>query len=455
MQESDQTTSMPETVWDETDYTLIHVAILFADLGRSMTISSAMPPKEYEHLINSLHKTLLGLVEELKQQGVPIGEVHTAGDELGVFFYEPEEVEDNFSLDSPAEIADNVRKELISKCLERNNQLVFAALQTAINLKNRWLIQPLNIKRVKEHRDPWDIGIGIHYGWVYLCNRADGNRRIEGYPVNVAKQVERASRQGKYSRIMVSQSVHDLIRSSTIKHTQLKQRVFFHDHPEKLEPLVGVSRGIKLFELKFVHRIGIPVSTEMIEQYDALFKLDRANIWAYYQLAEYFAFEAKDWQQLFSLAKAANLAHPKDEKVLLDLAKYFLEVGKPDQSMEFAKQALALNESFDLIHEHLAVIATKKDLLEEQICHFRTAVRLTPGSAVNNFNLGLALLQVDEMEEGFYFIEEALRIYPEYKDWQVFRETLLSLRNEGKLPSLLREFLEIDKKPNNPKNNPG
>ena len=66
---------------------------------------------------------------------------------------------------------------------------------------------------------------------------------------------------------------------------------------------------------------------------------------------------------------------------------------------------------------------------------------MSPGSAVNNFNLGLALFNVGKDEEGYKFIEEALRIFPEYGERQEFREALASLKREGKLPDLLNEYL--------------
>jgi len=444
MSEAAQTPKIPREIWDGTEFTFIHSAVLFASLGGAVSISGALPPEDYDELINSLHRVVCDLAYELVDKGVHIGEFHVFGDEICIYFYRAGEVADNYALDGPEPLTGVLRRACMDNCRENNSRLAIDALKTAILLKNHWLIHPVNLERVKHHHRPWELSIGLHYGWVYLRNRAEGRRRIEGYTLSVGKQIEQCSRTCSLSKIVVSQGLHDLIRSSTVKHTQLKQRIFFVEHPSKLQPHSGVPSLLKLYELKFVHRIGISAPREVIDQYEAIFYRDNSNAWAYYQLAEYYAFVVKDWNKVFELAKLAALAYPQDEKVLLDIAQYYLEIGEPQQSEEFAHQALAINNEFDLVHEHLAIIAAHRDDVEEQIKQWRIAVRLSPDSAVNNFNLGLALMSAGRSEEGYRCVEEALRIFPEYSEWQIFRETLLSLRKDGKLPDLLEAFLDLE-----------
>ncbi|MCH7471324.1 hypothetical protein IIA79_00015 [bacterium] len=436
------TPSVPEEVWDGCEYTSIHAAVLFADLENSVMISSALPPPDYNRLINAFQAAMLELVGLLRDQGMPIGEVYVAGDQLSIFFYDHEEVRRNYLMDGPQAQEGEARALLIAECKSSYENLVLSALKAAIQLKNLWLIQEFNLERVLANLDPWELGTGIHYGRVYLGNRPDGKRRIEGYTVNLAKRIEGYSRRGNYSHVMVSQQVRDTIRSSVVKHTQLRQRIFFYKHDVALELLKGVARAQAIHELKFYHRIGIHVPHEVIEQYEAIFAVDRTNIWAYYQLVDYYAYQAGDWERVFELAKVAHLVHPQDEKVLLDLAKYYLQKGELAQSTQFAEEALRLNESFDLVHEHLAIIASKAKDHAAQIRHWRTAVRLGPGSPVNNFNLGLALLSDDQPEEGAAYVQEALRSYPDYKSLPVFVDALSQLRDEGKLPEALSASLE-------------
>jgi len=332
---------------------------------------------------------------------------------------------------------------LIEESRASNQHLVISALRAAIQIKNTWLVQQFNIERVRSHLAPWNLGIGMHYGRVYLKNRAAGQRRIEGYPLHWARYIHSLCSTGSFSHIFLSRRARDLLLHSVLKHTQLSQRVFFHEHKLPEDAEIATTQTKAAYELKCYHRIGIHVTQEVIDQYDAMFRLDPANSWAYCQLVDYYSYVKKNWNRVFELANIMHVANPHDERALLDLAKYYLQLGKLAQSRQCAEEALRINDAFDLAYEHLAVLASKVDDLPTQIEHMRKAAQLSPRSAVNSFNLGLALLESGETDEGFFFVQRALDIYPGYKDWQMFRETLLRLKQEGKLPDILDAHLQL------------
>jgi class 3 adenylate cyclase len=433
---------MKDSIYDAHEFTSIHAAVLFADLENSVMISSALSGPDYDQLINAFQQTMLELVRALKEHGLRVGEYHVAGDQLSVFFYDPEEVARNYALDGPEPLKGDERAELIRQCLKVNEELAITALKAAIQLKNRWLVQDANLERVLSHREPLGLAIGLHGGRVYLTNRPDGTRRIEGYAINLGKRVESCAREGKYSRIMVSQTMRDLIRTSVIELAQVRQRIFFHRHDVPLELLKGVSRPQSLYELKFYHRIGVQVPREAIELYESIFALDPTNLWAYNQLVDFYAFTAMDWERVFQLANIASVVHPEDEKVQYDLSKFYYQKGNLDMSQEFALEALRLNPSFDLVHEQLALIASGREDIAAQIAHWRDAVRLSPSSAVNHFNLGLALLEASQAEAGTYHVLEAVRIYPAYmQEHDAFATSLERLMEKDKLPAGLHYLL--------------
>jgi class 3 adenylate cyclase len=432
---------MQDAIYDAHEFTSIHAAVMFADLENSVMISSALSGPEYDRLINSFQQTMLELVRSLQEQGYRVGEYNVVGDQLSVFLYDPEEVARNYALDGPEPVRGAARAALVEQCLKVNQDLAISALKAAIQLKNRWLVQESNLERVLRHREPLGLAIGLHCGRVYLTNRADGTRRIEGYAINLGKRVESCAREGRYSRIMVSQKARDLIRTAVVKHTQLRQRIFFHRHDLPLELLKGVTRAQALYELKFYHRIGLHVPQEAIELYESIFAVDHTNLWAYNQLVDYYAYNTKDWERVSQLANIASVVHPEDEKVQYDLSKYYFQQGNLDMSQEYALEALRLNPGFDLAHEQLALIATGKDDNAGQIAHWRDAVRLSPNSAVNHYNLGLALIYANQTEAGTHHILEAVRIYPDYRQEQIFAEGLARLAEKGELPEQLRELL--------------
>lgn len=405
---------MPDEAWDGLEYTNIHASILFADLEHSVLLSSTENPRDYQRLINAAQSVMLSLVERLRCQGMPLGEFYVAGDQLAVFFYDEDEVRRNWLLDGPDAVQGEARAELIRECRKANEALAFNPLSAAIQLKTLWLCQDFNLQRVREHRTPLSLGMGMHFGRVFLCTRPDGRRRVEGYSVNLAKRIETYSRNGQYSRIMLSQEAHNIIRGSIRKHTMLRQRIFFAEHQVGLELLKGVTRSQPVYELKFYSRIGLNLTPEAAGQYEVIFGIDPTAIWAYYQLFEHYAYSVQDWEKALDLAKRAHLVHPNDEKVLLDLSRCYYNLGNRDQAMRFAQQALAVNPQFDLVYEHLAVLAEEAGDAQALLDYLSRALSLTPGSPVNHLNLGSAQCERGLSREGTYNLRQAFEGYPQF-----------------------------------------
>jgi len=434
---------LPGSVWDGRTYTSIHAVVLHANVENGAQIANTLSPAQYDEFVDTYHSAMAELVTSLREQQMPIAEVQLSGCCCQIIFYDESEVHRNYRLDGPNPAKGAERLHLIEESRASNQNIVISALRSAIQIKNTWLVQEFNIDRVRSHLAPWGLGVGLHYGRAYLRNRVSGKRHVEGYPLHWAKHIQSLSYQGDYSHILLSRRTRDLLLNAVLTHTQLNQRIFFNEMQllDLADPTTAQVNAV--YELRYYHRIGVHVSQEVIYWYDALFKLDPANTWAYYQLVDYYSYIKKDWNRVFELASIMSVANPRDEKALLDLAKYYLQLGKHSQSKMYAEKALSINPALDLAHEHLAVLASNTDDVPTQIEHLRQAALLSPKSAVNSFNLGLALLENNETEQGFFFVQRALSIYPEYKDWQVFRETLLRLKQQGKLPDLYDEYLQI------------
>jgi tetratricopeptide (TPR) repeat protein len=422
---------IPEGAFLSGRFSAVHTVVLCAELENSLGVSAALPPRDYDALLNEFQHAVLALIDQLRSKGYAIAEAHLLGDQLRLCFYDPDEVSRNYALDGSDLLKGAPRRQLVEACKRSNRELTFHALKTAIQLKHLWLTQSSNVERIKAHTEPGELAIALHYGWGQLGLRADGTNRVEGHVVSVARHLLNRQPVAHYSGIRCSAAFHDVILATVIKHTQLRQRVFF-------APMD--SHG---FELKFCYRIGRDVALvpEAADLYEAVLNLNQSNLWAYYELSEYYG-QKRDWHRVFMLAKQMQLVHPEDEKVLLDLAKYYLQQGKPEQSREFALQALHVNRNFDLAHEHLSQIAALRQDFVANEEHWRNAVRLTPGSPLNNFNLGLAMLCTGRQTEGFHYIQEAIRIYPEYAQTEGFIGPLQLARSQGQLPEILVSYLD-------------
>jgi tetratricopeptide (TPR) repeat protein len=422
---------IPEGAFMSGQFSSVHTVVLQAELADSLGLSSALSPRDYDSLLNELQFAALALVSRLRSKGYAIGEAHISGDRLRLCFYDIDEVSRNSALDGDSPVTGDTRRRLIDACRRSNRELTFQALKFAIQLKHVWLTQPANMARVKDHLAPLELRIAMHYGWAQLGRRADGSIRAEGHALNMCRHMLISETPARYAGIFVSRSFHDTIRSTVVRHTQLRQRVFFS------------AAGPELHELRFCYRIGrdVELTADCVNTFEAAFNFDRSNLWAYYELSETYG-QRREWHRLFTLAKQAQLVHGDDEKVLLDIANYYLQQGKLEQSREFAQQALRVNPAFDLAHELLSLIAAQLSDFEANEQHWRNAVRLTPGSPLNNFNLGLAMLCTGRETEGFHYIQEAVRIYPEYAQTEGFIGPLQLARAQGQLPEILESYLD-------------
>jgi tetratricopeptide (TPR) repeat protein len=102
------------------------------------------------------------------------------------------------------------------------------AILYAILLKLEWLLSWHNEERIGRALLPTNLGIGIHHGLVWIdkypgtTSGAAGKKSSEGYAINFAKRVEGYSREGKFSRIFLSQDARYLA-DSAIDFAEAKQ----------------------------------------------------------------------------------------------------------------------------------------------------------------------------------------------------------------------------------------
>jgi len=432
---------LPEQVWRGREFTCIHAAVLFADIQNSVLISSALSLADYDRLIDEFQTVMMALCDILREQGMPVGEVQVVGDQMSVFFYNPAEVQRNWELDGLRPVSGARRERTIKECGESNCQLVYNALKAAIQFKNMWLAERFNIERVYHHHSPFEVSIGIHYGRVFLRDRPDGQRRIEGYNVSLGKRVQSTSQFGRYSLIMFGQDACETLRSMVVAHTQLRQRVFFHHHEVPMLDLKGVTKLLPIYELKFCHRIKVPLSEEAVRQHEEIFAVDPTRIWSYYQLVEHYGYDIGDWERAYYLASRAQVMNPQDEKIKLDLSAYHFQRGELHMAEIYCRQALQINPDFDLAYERLAMIANDRDDLPSLVECMRQAVSLSPGSAGNHRNLGLALANLKLYEEALEHLNRAVQLYPQYAANNDLRKAVDEARRHASIPSQLDKHL--------------
>jgi class 3 adenylate cyclase len=216
--------------------------ILFADIIDSSKYSAVLGIEQYCDYILKFQS----LFNQLAEQYFPkmgheddFSNVRVYGDEGAVFF-----------------ISHSFSKE----------KAVLQMIQFAFELKARMELEFYPVERADFVSQKMEIGVGIHFGKVALISASPAGileisgtdnptkiERVEGYSINYAKRVESASREGKYSKILVSSEIASLIKNK----------------PVILIPMTSTLKGISpaepLYEIRSGFFRNIPLKNDSIE----------------------------------------------------------------------------------------------------------------------------------------------------------------------------------------------
>lgn len=430
----------------------ITTGTLFVDLVNSVQLSEVLSPDEYNTLINDFQSCMYEsarLFEKKKYvDGRPftIGDFTIAGDQLVMFFFEKSEIELNRELMEKANSLSPERKVALQRQLDQlQSNILLELLLAAIDLKTRWLIHEHNLQRVRQKRDPIEIAIGIHMGEAIFDKRYDGNSRVEGFHISYGKRVEAFSRNGLFSRIMVSEPAYNYLCNASMGEWNLRERFFFHQHSVISGELQGISSPKKLYELKYYHAGLQPLQYDEHKALSSIFDFDPNNLWAYYLLFDNAYYPANESQKSlkegFDLAQRANRHNPNEEKVLLDLARCARDSNNPGMADELAKRSIELNPAFSLGYQFLGALYYDMKRIDERIVVIRKALSLCFGSPGNNMRLGMALCQSGDLVEGEMHMNAAKQAFPGYLGMEELLPELVQMEKDGCLPKRWKKNL--------------
>lgn len=387
---------------------VLNTVILFVDLVNSVSISNQIGYIEYDALINEFQACMYNSVRTFVKIGSKGVEARVSGDQLSLFYYNPDEA--NFKVHLGKDIT-HAEPDFIEL-----QERVFTILKLAIKLKLNWQTTAINLQRLKDQRKPYEIGIGIHVGPCVYNHRCYEKPKIEGYAINFAKRIESFSRFSKYSHIVVSKSMFEIINQAVRGNLLLSQRIFWHRHfPSDSAALKGLQDNLVLFELKYYHRVkGISeLSENEISTFEEVFNTDPSNLWICNLLNVYYGFRKKDWERVYEFSNTALMCHGPDEKLFIDIGKACSYLSKYDLAEQFYKKALKINPYLDLALEGLFAVYDKRG---EPICKKLSLVSEiisnTPRSPHFLKLYADTLEECGRIEEAEIFKTEALRISP-------------------------------------------
>lgn len=203
------------------------IVVLFADIVGASEVSNHKTLSEYNAFLAEFRRVFLDVTDDHKASWYAEHEhqyfnASVRGDEGCLMIFVP----------NRADLAEDID----------------TAVNIALDLKRRWLMTPDNRRRVNEcGLLPSDLAIGIHVGRAYINVQTGGNDaskyRPEGYSINLTKRIEGASRDGKFTRIYVSEAARGELHLSTDELTYTLAA------PHSIEAK-GISRDIRVYEVK-------------------------------------------------------------------------------------------------------------------------------------------------------------------------------------------------------------
>lgn len=337
--------------------------ILFADLMQSSELANIWALSDYDEFMKEFQKELGEVVKEFikgkpsyNSPICPSLEADIRGDEICLKLFR-----------AIKNLSENSTEAKAKEQLNNLKEDVKSALQIAIKMKRRWLLCSKNRERIKEGRPIFDIGIGINqgpilYGKHYRLTSKEpgtpvlGEEEIlsiiekdtpEGYAINVAKRIETHSRELRFSQILVSHTVFELVDPEF--------RVAFRR--ADVGPFKGISQLIPVYEV-----IGIGHFD------DQAFEPDFGN---------------NDDLKIFENVVKNN---PDVVWLLLDLGHYYFDKEMYEKSAEKYQQVINIIPDFAPAHLYLGRCWFRIYRYEEAVCSLERALQLNELSPrTNNF----------------------------------------------------------------------
>jgi len=339
------------------------IVILFADVVGCSEISNHLTLKEYNDFIVSFQDCFERVCKYYKDN---------------VY----EKIESDF-FQANARGDEGCLKIFVAKSEEDLARDVDVAISIALDLKKMWLFSERNRGRIrKEKLLPVELAIGIHMGKVWL--KDDG--QPEGYAINLAKRIESASRDGKFTHIFVSEAA---------------QGQLYHHKDETIYkftdgfsiPTKGISQEIKVFEVKHhflptdwrevVEDEPWEISMvypelghgDVLEVAESAYKINPTNLWL---AEEYLMLTMMD-------AHRKTVEQKKEEDI-----KCLEEMGY-GQALEIAQRITNSDLRDGTLLSECGLILGELERYEEEEEKYREAIRLEESDPDFHWYLGLCL----------------------------------------------------------------
>jgi len=380
--------------------------ILFADIIGCSEVSNNNSIERYAYILNQFHECARSVYKSLNlhRYSEEVVEIEAKGDEVCLILHSYDK---NFQ-----------EKEEDAIIKDTKDAIIFS-----ISLKMLWRASEYNLERLENELIPRDIAIGINQGTVYYYKNQEldklrkTEKASEGYPINLAKRIETASREGEKSKIFVSNNIVYFANEGKIK-------VKFVPVPTKeLKGITTVPGIHELTEIEddFVGLIDksikeINLKPGQWEKYERLKEMNPTDFWTDMLLR----FRTISKRKEEEVERALIIPKIKTEKIERKSADDYYDeayknylIGNYEKVVELMTEIIKLNPEDGGAYYNRGNAYVNLEQYKKAIEDFNKTIELNPEDAEAYNNRGLAYYVLKQYDKAIEDCNKAVELNPE------------------------------------------
>jgi tetratricopeptide (TPR) repeat protein len=422
--------------------------VLFADIIGCSVVSDNYTIKDYNKFLNNFHESAIQCKKMFvsRSQG-----------------WSSEKMEFSVRGDETC---------LILHSVDKKNDIETTIL-FAIFLNFFWLVNKENQERIKADKLPRELGIGINQGFVWyddhlldegINKEYEKKKTSEGYTINLAKRIEGASRNGRESKVFVSEEIKCIAEKLPLTFKFLKmlnneKESFFisFDEGKRYDDLKGISNPPYIYEIinfgeiinfspliiQKIRDLLIPSNSKFpIDKYIEIAETNPHNFWLrkikpFLKLiiskeevrllpkkktAEgYFnegvkALYFRKYEEAISLLKEATNIKSDFYEAWIRLGNAYFKMKKYDEAIKYYKKASEINAQQPDSWHNLGLSYHLKEDKDNALHYYQMAIKNMPGNYDSWYNIAQIYAELNEKEKCVDALLNALILNPTLRD---------------------------------------
>ena len=136
------------------------------------------------------------------------------------------------------------------------------------------------------------------------------------------------------------------------------------------------------------------------------------------------AYMQEDLKEALMLLSEANAQRPKDSEILFKIGYILQKDGNDTEAIKYYKEALAVDEKSDIVHNALASIYRKNGDYNAAKLHLQTSIEIDDQNPITYYNYGNLLVDMQNIDKAIAMYQKALALDGDFTEAQEELEKL-------------------------------